>query len=103
MALSLVPMQDRIIVQRVAAETVSEGGNIIIPETAKEIPMRAVVVAVGAGKVTDEGKIVPVMVKVGDTILMAKFAGTDIKIDGEMYVILREDEVLAIITAKENH
>jgi len=90
------PLYDRILVKRLdAAEQVR--GGIIIPDTAKEKPMEAEVMAVGDGKVNDDGKTTPLQVKAGDRILVGKYSGTDIKFDDEEYLILREDEVLAIV------
>jgi chaperonin GroES len=89
------PLRDRILVKRVEEQEQRIGG-IIIPDTAKEKPLQAKVVAVGNGKVTDEGKTLPLEVKVGDFVLVGKYAGTEIKLDGEEYLIVREDEVLAI-------
>jgi chaperonin GroES len=90
------PLYDRILVKRTdAAEQVR--GGIIIPDTAKEKPMEAEVMAVGDGKMNDEGKQTPLQVKVGDRILVGKYSGTDIKFDDQEYLILREDEVLAIV------
>ncbi len=90
------PLYDRVLVKRVE-EKEQKRGNIIIPDTAKEKPMEGKVIAVGAGKLSDEGKRIPLEVKVGDRILFGKYAGTEIKIDDEEHVILREDEVLGII------
>jgi len=90
------PLQDRILVKRLEEKEVKKGG-MVIPETAKEKPQEGEVVAVGPGKVTEDGKRQPMEVKVGDKILFGKYSGTDIKIDGEEYLILREDEVLAVI------
>lgn len=90
------PLQDRILVKRLSEEEVTKGG-IIIPDTAKEKPMEGKVVAVGKGKVLEDGKIQPLDVKVGDRILFAKYSGSDIKIEGEEHLILREDEILGII------
>jgi chaperonin GroES len=90
------PLHDRILVERVEEQEVRRGG-IIIPDTAKEKPQEGKVVAVGNGKVSDEGKKIPLDVKAGDRILFGKYSGTDIKIDGQEYLILREDEVLAVI------
>ena len=90
------PLHDRIIVQRIEEEEQRVGG-IIIPDTAKEKPQQGKVVAAGKGKAKDDGKVLPLDVKAGDTILFGKYSGQDIKIDGEEYLILREDEVLAII------
>jgi chaperonin GroES len=90
------PLYDRILVKRVEAKEQVKGG-IIIPDTAKEKPMEAEVVAVGKGKVNEEGKLFPLEVKKGDRILIGKYAGTEIKIEDEEHLILREDEVLAVI------
>ena len=90
------PLHDRILVKRMEEQEVKKGG-IIIPDTAKEKPMEAEVVAVGKGKVNEEGKQFPLDVKKGDRILIGKYAGTEIKIDDNDHVILREDEVLGII------
>ncbi|HPR64341.1 MAG TPA: co-chaperone GroES [Thermoanaerobaculia bacterium] len=90
------PLYDRILVKRLEPEEEMRGG-IIIPDTAKEKPMEGEVIAAGSGKMDENGKRIPLDVKKGDRILLGKYAGTDIKIDGEDYVILREDEVLAII------
>ena len=90
------PLHDRIIVKRVKEEEKTKGG-IIIPDTAKEKPIEGEVIAVGNGKVLDSGTKVPMDVKAGDKVLFGKYSGTDIKVDGEEYLILREDEVLAVI------
>jgi chaperonin GroES len=90
------PLYDRILVKRIE-EKEQKRGNIIIPDTAKEKPMEGKVIAVGAGKVDDKGKKVPLEVKVGDRVLFGKYAGTEIKIDDDEHVIVREDEVLGII------
>ena len=90
------PLQDRIIVRRLEEEDTSKGG-IIIPDTAKEKPSEGVVIAVGKGKVTEDGKKLPLDVKKKDRILFSKYSGTDIKIEGEEYLIMREDDVLGII------
>jgi chaperonin GroES len=90
------PLHDRILVHRLE-EGEQRVGGIIIPDTAKEKPQQGKVVAVGNGKVKDDGKRVPLDVKQGDTILFGKYSGQEIKIDGEEYLILREDEVLAIL------
>ena len=93
------PLHDRIIVQRLE-EGEQRVGGIIIPDTAKEKPQQGKVVAAGKGKAKDDGKILPLDVKAGDTILFGKYSGQDIKIDGEEYLIMREDEVLAILESK---
>jgi len=90
------PLQDRILIKRLDEEEQIKGG-IIIPDTAKEKPQEAEVIAVGPGKLDDDGKRAPMDVSVGDKVLVGKYSGSDIKIDDEDYVILREDEVLAII------
>ena len=90
------PLYDRILVKRVAGEEKTAGG-IIIPETAKEKPIEGKVIAVGKGKVGDDGKLRALEVKKGDRILFGKYSGTEIKVDGEENLILREDEVLGII------
>jgi chaperonin GroES len=93
------PLQDRVIVKRVAEEDRSKGG-IIIPDTAKEKPIEGKVIAAGNGKVLEGGKVRPLDVKAGDRILFAKFAGTEIKIDGEEHLILREEDILGVIEGK---
>jgi len=90
------PLRDRILVKRIE-ETEQKVGGIIIPDTAKEKPQQGKVVAAGNGRITDEGKTLPLDVKAGDTILFGKYSGTEIKIEGEEYLILREDEVLGVI------
>jgi chaperonin GroES len=90
------PLHDRLLVRRVEKEETAKGG-IIIPDTAKEKPQEGEVLAVGNGKILENGTKVPMEVKVGDKILFGKYSGTDIKIDGEEILILREDEVLAIV------
>ncbi len=93
------PLQDRVIVKRLEEEEKTKGG-IIIPDTAKEKPQEGKVIAVGKGKVTEEGKIVPLDVKPGDKILFGKYSGTEIKIDGEEHLIMREEDILGIIEGK---
>ncbi|HEY5765706.1 MAG TPA: co-chaperone GroES [Candidatus Deferrimicrobiaceae bacterium] len=93
------PLQDRILIKRVEEETKTKGG-IIIPDSAKEKPQEGLVVSVGPGKVTDSGNRVVPEVKAGDKILFGKYSGTDIKIDGVEHLILREDDVLAVIEKK---
>ncbi len=90
------PLQDRVIVKRVDEESKSAGG-IIIPDTAKEKPQEGKVVAVGKGKLNEDGKVHPLDVKSGDKILFGKYAGTEIKIEGEEHLILREDDILGVI------
>jgi chaperonin GroES len=90
------PLHDRILVKRVEEEAKTKGG-IIIPDTAKEKPQEAKVVAVGSGRVTDEGKLVALEVKKGDRVLFGKYSGSEVQIDGEEHLIIREEDVLAII------
>jgi chaperonin GroES len=90
------PLQDRVIVKRVEEEEKTKGG-IIIPDTAKEKPMEGKVIAVGKGKVLEDGKVHPLDVKAGDRILFGKYAGTEVKINGEEHLIMREDDILGII------
>ena len=90
------PLHDRIIVQRID-EGEQKVGGIIIPDTAKEKPQQGKVIAAGSGKVKDDGKRTPLDVKAGDSILFGKYSGQEIKLDGEEYLIMREDEVLAVI------
>ncbi|MEA3416831.1 MAG: co-chaperone GroES [Thermodesulfobacteriota bacterium] len=94
--MKLRPLQDRILVQRVKEETTTRGG-IIIPDTAKEKPIEGNVIAVGKGKIGDDGKRIALEINKGDKILFSKYGGTDIKIEGEEYLIMREDDVLGII------
>ena len=94
--MSVRPLHDRIIVQRIE-EGEQKVGGIIIPDSAKEKPQQGKVKAVGAGKVKDDGKRIALDVKEGDTILFGKYSGQEIKIDGEEFLIMREDEVLAVI------
>jgi chaperonin GroES len=95
-AMNIRPLHDRLIVQRIAEEEMTKGG-IIIPDTAKEKPIEGKVIAVGNGKIMEDGKTMPLEVKKGDRILFGKYSGTEIKIEGEEHLILREDEVLGII------
>lgn len=94
--MNLRPLQDRILVQRVEEETKTKGG-IIIPDTAKEKPAEGKIVAVGNGKMGDDGKRIPLEVKEGDRVLFGKYAGTEVKIEGVEYLIMREDDILGII------
>lgn len=89
------PLQDRIVVKRLEGESKTKGG-IIIPDTAKEKPIEGRVVAVGNGKVLKDGKVRKVDVNVGDTILFGKYSGTEVKLDGEEHLLIREDDVLAV-------
>ena len=90
------PLHDRILVKRIDEEATTSGG-IIIPDTAKEKPQEGKVVAVGNGKVGEDGKVQPLDVKKGDKVLFSKYAGTDVKIDGAEHLIMREDDILGVI------
>ncbi len=90
------PLHDRLIVRRIEEKETVKGG-IIIPDTAKEKPQEGEVIAAGSGKILDNGTKIPMDVKAGDKVLFGKYSGTDIKIDGQEYLILREDEVLAVV------
>ena len=90
------PLHDRVIVKRVEEEEKTKGG-IIIPDTAKEKPVEGEVIAVGDGKVADDGKKISLEVKAGDKVLFGKYAGTEIQIDGEEHLIMREDDIIAIV------
>jgi chaperonin GroES len=96
--MNIRPLQDRIIVKRIDEESTSAGG-IIIPDTAKEKPQEGKVIAVGKGKVGDDGKLVKPDVKKGDRILFGKYSGTEVSIDGGEHLIMREDDVLGVIEA----
>jgi chaperonin GroES len=89
------PLHDRVVVKRLEEEEKTAGG-IIIPDTAKEKPQQGKVIAVGKGRILEDGKVVPLVVKEGDRVLFSKYAGTDIKLDGEEHLIMREDDILAI-------
>ena len=90
------PLQDRVLVQRVEEEQVSRGG-IIIPDTAKEKPIKGKVIAVGNGRILKSGEVRALTVKAGDQILFSKYAGTEVKIDGEEHLIMREDDILGVV------
>lgn len=90
------PLHDRVLVKRLEAKETVRGG-IIIPDSAKEKPQEGEVVAVGKGKVLEDGKVLPMNVKAGDRILFGKYAGTDVKIDDDEYIIMREDDILGVM------
>jgi len=90
------PLGDRVIVKPKEAEETTKGG-LILPDTAKEKPIEGIIVAIGAGKVTDDGKTIAMLVKVGDVILYGKYSGTEVKIDGEEYLIMRESDIYGIV------
>lgn len=91
------PLADRVVVKRLEEEEAKTPAGIIIPDTAKEKPQKGIVVAVGPGRIDENGNRVPMEVKVGDKVLFAKYAGSEVKIEGEEYLIMREDDILAII------
>ena len=97
MATKFTPLHDRILVRRVEEEGTTRGG-IIIPDSAKDKPQEGEVVSAGKGKISEEGKVRPLDVKEGDRILFGKYSGTEIKIDGEDFIIMREEEVLGILS-----
>ncbi len=96
--MNIRPLYDRLVVKRIEEKETIQGG-IIIPDSAKEKPQEGEVVAVGKGKRLEDGKLIPLDVQVGDRILFGKYSGSDIKLDGEEYLIMREDEVLGILEA----
>ena len=97
--MKIKPLRDRLIVRRIGEEEKTKGG-IIIPDSAKEKPQEGEVVAVGSGKVFDDGKVLPLEVKKGDRILFGKYSGTEVKVDGEELLMMREEDVLGIIEKK---
>jgi chaperonin GroES len=97
MSVALKPMNDRIVIERNSAEEQKSAGGIIIPDTAKEKPTEGTVVAVGPGRKLDDGKVIPLDIKVGDKVLFGKWGGTEVKVDGKELTILKEDDVYGII------
>ncbi|MDI6697377.1 MAG: co-chaperone GroES [Candidatus Saccharicenans sp.] len=95
--MKIQPLYDRVLLKRIEEQEVKRG-NIIIPDTAKEKPQEAEVIEVGKGRVNEEGKVVPLTVKKGDRVLIGKYSGTEVTIDGVEHVIVREEEILAVIT-----
>jgi len=91
------PLRDRVLLERVAEDEEQKIGGIIIPDTAKEKPQQGKVIAVGSGRVTDKGEVLPLDVKAGDTVLFGKYSGSEIKVDGKEYLIVREDEILGVV------
>lgn len=94
--MKLRPLHDRVIVKRLEAETKSAGG-IVIPDSATEKPIKGQIVAAGTGKIQEDGKVRPMAVKVGDTVLFGKYSGTEVKVDGEELLVMREDDIVAVI------
>ena len=97
MKLKIRPLHDRVIVKRLEAETKTAGG-IVIPDNAAEKPVRGEVIAVGPGKKADDGKTITMDVKAGDTVLFGKYSGSEVKVDGQDYLVMREDDILAVFT-----
>jgi len=96
--MNLRPLHDRVIIKRMEEETTSPGG-IVIPDSAAEKPVRGSVVAAGNGKVNDSGKVVPMDVKVGDTVLFGKYSGTEVKVEGKELLVMREEDIMAVVEA----
>lgn len=94
--MNIRPLQDRLIVKRIEEETKTAGG-LIIPDTAKEKPQMGEIVAAGNGKKTDDGKVLPLDVKVGDKVLFGKYAGTEVKVEGKEYLMMREEDILGVV------
>ncbi len=94
--MNLRPLRDRVLAKRLAEQDRTPGG-LFIPDTAKEKPLEALVVSVGSGKPLDDGKIQPLLVKVGDKVLIGKYSGSEVKLDGQDHIILREDDILAVL------
>jgi chaperonin GroES len=92
------PLYDRVVIKRTEEEQTTPGG-IVIPDTAKEKPMKGEIVAVGEGKLLDDGKLRSLSVKIGDIVLLGKYAGTEVKIDGKEFVVLREDDIMGVVEA----
>lgn len=95
-SINLRPLQDRALVRRIDAETTSKGG-IVIPDSATEKPMQGEVMAIGPGKLLDNGEVRPLNVKIGDKVLFGKYSGTEVKLDGDEYMVMREDDIMGII------
>ena len=95
--MSVRPLRDRVLLERVVEAEEQKIGGIIIPDTAKEKPQQGKVIAVGSGRVNDKGEVLPLDVKAGDTVLFGKYSGSEIKVDGKEYLIVREDEILGVV------
>lgn len=96
MALNIRPLHDRVVIERLDQERTSAGG-IVIPDTATEKPIQGKVVAIGPGKILNDGKVIPLGVKSGDTVIFGKYSGTEVKIDGKELVVMREDDIMGIV------
>ena len=94
--MALRPLHDRVILKRLEEEKISAGG-IVIPDSAAEKPMRGEVIAAGTGKILEDGKVRPIAVKVGDKVLFGKYSGTEVKVDGEELLVMREEDIIAVI------
>lgn len=94
--MALRPLHDRVILKRLEAETTSAGG-IVIPDSAAEKPIKGKVIAVGTGKILDDGSVRPMAVKAGDTVLFGKYSGTEVKVEGEELLVMREDDLIAVV------
>ncbi len=94
--MKIKPLHDRVVIERLDQEDVSVGG-IVLPDSAQEKPMRGKVVALGPGKILDDGKVIPMSVKQGEEVLFGKYSGTEIKMDGTEYMVMREDDIMGII------
>ncbi|MBN8482252.1 MAG: co-chaperone GroES [Xanthomonadales bacterium] len=94
--MALRPLHDRVIIKRLEAETKSAGG-IVIPDAAAEKPIKGEVIAVGSGKILEDGKVRPVGVKVGETVLFGKYSGTEVKVDGQELLVMREEDLIAVV------
>ena len=94
--MALRPLHDRVILKRLEEEKISAGG-IVIPDSAAEKPIRGLVVAAGTGKILEDGKVRPIAVKVGDKVLFGKYSGTEVKVDGEELLVMREEDIIAVI------
>ena len=96
--MNIRPLHDRVILKRMEEETTSAGG-IVIPDTAAEKPMRGEVIAIGKGKRLDSGDVIPLDVKVGDTVLFGKYSGTEVKVDGDELLVMREEDIMGVLEA----
>ena len=96
--MKIKPLHDRVVVKRLGEERTSAGG-IVIPDTATEKPSRGEVIAIGSGKMLEDGKVIPLAVKLGDNVLFGKYAGTEVKFDGEEVLVMKEDDIMGIIEA----
>lgn len=94
--MNIKPLHDRVVIKRLDEERTSAGG-IVIPDTAAEKPIRGTVIAIGPGKMLSDGKVIPVGVKKGETVLFGKYAGTEVKLNGQEYIVMREDDIMGII------